>query len=345
MRIIVASSMVPFVNGGGRFIVDWLHAKLVEYGHQSEVVYLPFVDEPQHMLEQTLAYRLLDLSDTAERLVCVRPPAYVLPHPHKVLWFIHHFRAFYDLWDTPYRSVADDAKGRALRARLVEMDTNAFAEARRVFANSKVVADRLNRFNGVAAEVLYPPLLKSDHFRTLGFNDEIVCVCRIEPHKRQDLLVEAMAHVRSAVKLRLCGSAQDESYLQTIRNLIRDNRLEERVIVDHRWISEEEKAGWLSTALGVAYAPLDEDGYGYPTLEGAHCAKPTITTFDSGAVLEFVRDGVNGIVCEPDPAALAQAMDRLYQDRPAAEAMGRAALATIRELRIDWDRVVDAIVS
>jgi glycosyltransferase involved in cell wall biosynthesis len=333
------------VNGGGRFIVDWLHEKLIEYGHESEIVYLPFVDYPEHMLEQTLAYRLIDLSDRADRIICIRPPAYVLPHPNKVLWFIHHFRAFYDLWDTPYRGVPDDARSRALRSRLIGMDTLAFNEAQRVFTNSAVVADRLQRFNGVSASVLYPPLLKSDHFHNAGFNDEIVCVCRIEPHKRQHLLVDAMAHTRSDVKLRLCGSAQNDNYIAQMQSVIRQHGLQDRVILDNRWITEEEKTAWLAKALAVAYIPLDEDGYGYPTLEGAHCEKPAITTTDSGAVLEFVVDGVNGLVCEPEPAALAQAMDRLYLDQNATRRMGGGALDRIRELRIDWDTVVTAMVS
>ena len=30
MRIVLASSFVPFINGGGRFIVEWLEQKLIE---------------------------------------------------------------------------------------------------------------------------------------------------------------------------------------------------------------------------------------------------------------------------------------------------------------------------
>ncbi len=41
MRICLVSSFVPFINGGGRFIVEWLEQKLREHGHEVERFYLP----------------------------------------------------------------------------------------------------------------------------------------------------------------------------------------------------------------------------------------------------------------------------------------------------------------
>ena len=34
MKVLLASTIVPFIEGGGTFIVDWLAEKLQEYGHQ-----------------------------------------------------------------------------------------------------------------------------------------------------------------------------------------------------------------------------------------------------------------------------------------------------------------------
>ena len=44
MRICLVSSYVPFINGGARFIVEWLEEKLREHGHEVERFYLPFID-------------------------------------------------------------------------------------------------------------------------------------------------------------------------------------------------------------------------------------------------------------------------------------------------------------
>ncbi len=149
MRICLVSSFVPFISGGARFIVEWLEQNLREHGHEVERFYLPFDDRPEHLLEQVAAYRLMDLSASCDRMITFRPPAYVLPHPHKILWFIHHIRFYYDLWDTPYRLVPDSPSGRALRDALVQADTVALREARKVYTNSKIVSRRLKDFNAV----------------------------------------------------------------------------------------------------------------------------------------------------------------------------------------------------
>ena len=100
-------------------------------------------------------------------------------------------------------------------------------------------------------------------------------------------------------------------------------------------------ADLYARALGVIYAPFDED-YGYVTLEAFLAAKPVITATDSGGTLEFVRDGVNGFVCEPDAVALAAAIDRLAADRSLAERLGRAGRSVAQA--ITWDGVIEQLL-
>jgi glycosyltransferase involved in cell wall biosynthesis len=341
LKIIIASSFVPFIYGGARFIVEWLQTKLQEHGHQVERFYLPYLEQPDEMLSQILAYRLMDLSESCDRLICFRPPAYVLQHPHKIIWFIHHFRIFYDLWDTQYCHLPHTPKNMALRKALHHIDTTTIAEARRVFTNSQVVADRLRRFNGIDATTLYPPLLNPDDYRNAGYGDEILAVSRMEPHKRQHLLVEAMRHVKTDVRLRLCGASSNRSYPQELRHVISRHALR-NVVLEDRWVSQSEKLELIGRALAMAYIPTDEDSYGYPSLEGAHAEKPTLTTSDAGGVLEFVQDG-SGLIVPPNPVALAEAMDQLYSDRVRTKQMGLAANHRISDLKIDWPTVVAAL--
>jgi glycosyltransferase involved in cell wall biosynthesis len=342
MRFILASTFVPFINGGARFIVEWLEAKLVEHGHEVERFYLPFVETPDDLLRQVAALRLIDLSDAGDRLIAFRPPAHVLRHPHKILWFIHHIRAYYDLWDTEY-GAAPTPQNQALRAALHRIDTTTIGEARKVYTNSKIVADRLKTFNGIDATPLYPPLLGPDPFQAGRFGDEIVAVCRMEPHKRQHLLVDAMAYTRTGVRLRLCGRASGEGYAQTLQQAIAASGQASRIVLDNRWISDVEKAERLSSALAVAYLPHDEDSYGYPSLEAARAGKAVLTTTDSGGVLELIIDQVNGFVCPPDARAIAARFDELYLDRERARQLGDANRARVRELKIDWDHVISAL--
>ncbi len=344
MKIALCSSFVPFINGGYRNIVEWLESVLREAGHEVERVYLPEVDAPEHLFIQMAAFRFVDLS-AADRVICFRPQSHLISHPHKIVWFIHHLRIFYDLWDSEYRSFPDDAKHRGIRDALRAADTAALLEARHVFSNSQVVTERLKRYNGIESEPLFPPVLHPERFQFRGMNDEIVCICRLEDHKRQHLLVEALSHCRTPVRLRLCGQGGGAAYPALLARIAADHKVSDRVVMENRWIDEEEKAQHLADCLAAAYLPDDEDSYGYPTIEAAHASKPILTATDSGGTLEFVVHGVNGLVSSPDPSALAAAMDRLYSDREEARRMGVNANARIAELNIGWPRVLERLLA
>lgn len=345
MRIAICSSFVPFVRGGGRFIVDWLAIKLRGQGHRVEVIYLPFIESPEQIFPQYLSYRLLDLSQNTDRLIAIRPPAHLIPHPNKIVWFIHHLRQFYDLWESPYRSFPDDFKHRAIRARVMEADQAALGEARRLFTNSQVVSQRLRFYNKLDSEVLYPPLLEPERFRCRTYGDEIVCVSRVEHHKRQHLLIEAFRYVKTAAKLRICGMSSNSDYAKNLQTLIAKNNLHNRVSFENRWISEEEKEEALVDALFTAYIPMDEDSYGYPSLEACSARKGILTTTDSGGVTELVQDRRNGRIVDPEPRAIASVIDEIYENRDMARTMGEATRHRLDELNINWDHVLTRLLS
>ncbi len=344
MKVGIVSSAAPLINGGYRFIAEWLETQLRARGHLVETVYIPSSEDPATLLEQMTAWSLMDLSGY-DRVITFRPPAHVVQHPNKIVWFIHHIRLFYDLWDSEYRTFPDTAPWRALRAQVHAADTAALGNARRVFTNSGVVRQRLAEFNGVEAEVLYPPVLAPERFRAGAYGDEIVCVCRLQHHKRQHLLVEALAHTKTAVRLRLCGSSSSDAYPRELQAAAERLGVGDRLCIENRWITEAEKVDRLETALASAYVPFDEDSYGYPTIEAAHAGRCTVTVADSGGVPEFVIDGDNGLIAAPDPRALAQAFDRLYADRALARRMGDAARHRVASLGIDWDSVVAKLLA
>jgi glycosyltransferase involved in cell wall biosynthesis len=345
MKIVLCSSFAPFEKGGDRFIVEWLQEKLEICGHQVERIYLPLADVPDLFFQQMAAYRWIDLTESADRIICFRPPAYLIPHPHKILWFIHHIRMFYDLWNTEYCPVPPTEQWKNFRQTLFELDTAALKEAKHIFTNSQCVSDRLQHFNGINSEVLYPPIRDPRSFHYLIQNDQIVYICRIEHHKRQHLMVEAMKYTRTPVKLRLCGQSPKYEYSQQLIGLIKKNGLQDKVIFENRWISEAEKIALLANCLAAAYLPRDEDSYGYPSLEASHASKPIITTKDAGGVTELVSDRLNGFVCEPDPKALAAVIDELYSNRKLAKTMGQAANERIAQLHIQWPHVIERLLS
>src|SRR5690348_15719564 len=160
MQVVLASTFLPFVKGGGITLVQSLERALLDRGHEVEPVLFPFWADPDEMIEQMLALRLLDVSNQGDVLIALRMPSYLIRHPNTRVWFLHHYRPAYDLADTEFGSQAS----RTCQA-IMDADNVHLREAQRVFALSRVVAQRLRRYNDVDAGVLYPPLPDPEGYR------------------------------------------------------------------------------------------------------------------------------------------------------------------------------------
>lgn len=347
MKVIIASTVVPFLYGGYTVIVDSLAEELVKAGHQVEVFKFPFSSHHDELLEQMTALRLLDLTEHGDRLITVRFPSYLLRHPKKVVWFIHHHRGAYDLWGTRYQDIPLTPEGTRIRDSIMAADRVGLGECHRVFSNSRVVADRLRHFNDIEAEVLYPPLPNAMRYRCAGYNDTIFYLNRLVHHKRQWLAIEAMRYVKSGVRLLIAGKADPDAaaYLNELHRMVQRHGLKDRVTIFDDWVDEERKVGFFAECLAAAYFPLDEDSYGYPSLEAHQSGKAVLTTTDAGGTLELITDGVNGLVAAPEPEALAAAMDRLFTERQRTREMGEAGRRRMAELGIAWPHVVERMLS
>ena len=97
MRVVVASTYVPFIRGGGVNIVHDLVRELRRRSHDVDTVLLPFAMDPATIPAQMLALRP---RPGVGRRPHDRDPnaSYILAHPNKVVWLIHHHRGAYDLW-------------------------------------------------------------------------------------------------------------------------------------------------------------------------------------------------------------------------------------------------------
>jgi glycosyltransferase involved in cell wall biosynthesis len=345
MKVLVASTFVPFIEGGGRMIVRDLVAALRAREHEVDTIELPFLSTWQTMLKQMLAIRLLDVADSADLLVAIRTPSYLLRHPNKRLWFIHHHRGAYDLWGTPYQDIPATPEGLAVRDAIVSADDLYLREATKIFTNSQIVADRLWEFNELASEVLYPPLGAPERFVSAPADDYVFYPCRITGHKRQQLAIEAAACLHTDARLVIAGAPDSPEQLAPLLELVERDGLAERVQLIPHWISEQQKADLIAHSMGILYIPFLEDSYGYVTLEAFQAAKPVITCADSGGTLEIVEDAHNGLIVEPEPDAVAGAIDRLRVDPSLAAAMGERGRETLHVKEISWDRVVERLTA
>jgi glycosyltransferase involved in cell wall biosynthesis len=345
VKVAVVTSQAPFVQGGAELLAQWLADNLRKRGHEAQVVRIPFRwYPPERILDHILAARLLRF-DGVDRIVAMKFPAYYVRHHTKVLWLLHQFRQAYDLLGTEYAELEETPEGRRVRQAIVTSDAAFLPEAERIYTNSEVTSKRLREFNGLSSEVLYPPLGEPEGFYTNGYGDYLFCPSRISPIKRQELLVEAMAHVRSSVRLVLAGPADSPEQIAALERSIVEHGVSEKVELRAGWMSEHEKRDWFARALACAYVPYGEDSYGYVTLEAYQSRKPVVTCSDSGGVLQLVRGGDTGLVAEPDPEAIAKAFDILYENPDRAARLGESGYQHVQTLRISWDHVIERLTA
>lgn len=344
-RVAVANVQAPFLWGGAEVLGVSLVEQLKLRGVDAYLIRIPFSwNPPDRIIDHILATRLLRLGNI-DRLIPLKFPAYALPHDNKVVWLLHQFRQAYDLWGTPHQGIPNTPTGLRLRTTIMHADKTYLTEARRVFTNSEITQDRLKRFTGLTAEVLYPPLNQPELYTSAPAGNYVFYPSRICEAKRQDLVVKAMSDVHHDMRLVIAGPPDTPADLQRLLDLVAALGLASRVTILPNWIPEEHKAALLSECLGCIYVPIDEDSYGYVTLESYQSRKPVVTCSDSGGTLRVVLDDETGYVVDPTPDRLADAINRLAGDRAKAQSMGEHGYDHMVSLGLSWDRVIEALLS
>jgi glycosyltransferase involved in cell wall biosynthesis len=344
VRIAVLHPQTAFVRGGAETHAEALVRALSAAGHEAELVQIAGKWYPAAQLAHQMAvWRSFDIAESnglkVDAVIALKFPAYLVAHERKIVWLIHQHRTAYELWDHPdYADLSRQDDGAAVRDMIWNADRLALNEAKRVFTNSKNVRDRLMSSLHIRAEALYHPSGLTERLLDAAsgpYGDYLLFPSRMESLKRQSLVIDAMAHVASGVKLILVGKGPDEPQLRAqIERLGVGDRVRMEI-----GVSDDRLCQLYQEALGVYYGPFDED-YGYVTIEGFAAERPVVTLTDSGGPLEFVTDGETGLVCPPEPKAIAAAFDRLFADRGAAQRMGKAGNAFVRAEVPRWPDVV-----
>lgn len=345
MRVAVLHPQTAFVRGGAEAHTEALVRALRAAGHDADLVQIAGKWYPAAQLAHQMAvWRSFDITESnglkVDAVIALKFPAYLVEHERKIVWLIHQHRTAYELWDHPvYADLSRQDDGAAVRDMVWNADRLALNEAKRVFTNSENVRERLWSSLRIPSEALYHPSGVAEHLLDAGtpgpYGDEVVFPSRMESLKRQSLAIDAMARVKSGVKLVLVGRGPDEPQL---RAQIERLGLQDRVRLEIA-VSDDRLYQLYEGALAVYYGPFDED-YGYVTIEGFAAERPVVTLADAGGPLEFVTDAETGLVCAPEPGAIAEAFDRLYADRAAAAAMGKAGNASVRAMVPRWPDVV-----
>ncbi len=342
-RVLLLNSKVPFAYGGAELLVSRLSKELKNRGLEVDLLEIPWNYKTRtDILLNIIHWRTIFIEEVADRKVDVviptRFPSYIARHPNKVVWLIHQLRQAYDLKGTDYSDIGSLKEDKKLLEIIRTADYKALSEARELFAISRNVANRLEKFNNLKAKVLIPPPpLEGEYFNSPS-KGYILSVGRLNKLKRFDLLIKAMAKVKTKVKCIIAGEGEEK---ENLLRLIDKYQLKDKVFLAG-FVSQEELLKLYAESLAVFYAPFDED-LGFVAIEAFKSAKPVITTQDSGGVLEFVKEGINGFVVKSTPLSIAKAIDKVAEDEELAVVLGREGNKKVKN--INWDNVISELLS
>jgi glycosyltransferase involved in cell wall biosynthesis len=347
MNVLILNTQIPFCYGGAEVLAEDLQQQLSAAGHKAEILTLPFKWYPQSTLVNTLlAAKLLDISNfngvKIDRVIALKFPLWLIPHPDMSLWILHQHRAAYDLWDSDYSDLVAMPDGQSVRDLIIREDSAAIKRSDRIFTISGNVSARLKKYNGIDSGVLYPPPRSMEAFYCEGYGDYFFFPSRITSIKRQELIIEALALVPEPVKVVFAGEPDSPQYLEKIQRRAARLKVENQI----EWlgrISEKEKFDLYARALMVVFTPVDED-YGYVSPEAMLSSKAVLTLEDSGGAAEFVVSEQTGLVVQPKAEAIAAAMSRIWRDRALAKRMGENARAHIDSIDLSWDKILASLL-
>ncbi|MEA2205882.1 MAG: hypothetical protein QOE77_2658 [Blastocatellia bacterium] len=199
---------------------------------------------------------------------------------------------------------------------------------KRILVNSSFSRETVLRTYGVDAKVCYLGVDTQKFVqRAVAKQDYVVGVGAIAPRKNVALVIEAMACLpRPRPGLVWIGDATVPEHLEELNWLAREREVDFKTLVR---VDDTALVDALSEALMMVYTPRLEP-FGFAPLEANACGLPVVAVAEGG-VRETVQDGVNGILVEHEPQAVADAIDFLRQNPDEAARMGQRGKALVAE--------------
>ena len=327
MRIAVCAPQVPFIRGGAEIVSERLVEELRKRDHDAELVTVPFKWYPgERVLTQAFLWRLLDLEEAdgvpIDLVIATKFPSYAVRHPNKVVWLLHQFRQAYELDRTELGQFDESPEGRALRREVHRLDRLALGEARKLFATSRNVADRLERSTGLVRGGAAAARRRSCPTAATSTATSCSRSAASTGRSASTCCCEALG-ADPSLRCVIAGDGPDRERLE---QLAREHGLDGRAQFAGR-VSEEELTDLYARCLAVYYAPVDED-FGMVPYEAFLAEKPVVTTTDAGGPLEVVRDRGTGLVVRARPRARSRRPARGWREHvDSAREWGQAGQA------------------
>jgi D-inositol-3-phosphate glycosyltransferase len=191
---------------------------------------------------------------------------------------------------------------------------------------------------------LFRPENKRLARRRLGFDSDdriLLYVGRFEPLKGLDILLEAIARLKSSDRLRLVIVGGDGEYNhahQTLKQRSRELGISEKCLFVGP-IEQKKLPSYYNASDGLVI-PSRYESFGLVGLEALACGRPVIST-PVGAMVDQLREArAVRVIPRISPQTLAEEIQSLIADRslPSADEIRESAL------EYSWSNVADAII-
>jgi glycosyltransferase involved in cell wall biosynthesis len=290
----------------------WVGAKTESLRNRVEVLGM-ILFETLPMLEKAMQWRPDVIYSNTKAIVVGALMAYVLRRPH--VWHLHEFgeedhglaftlgdRISYRLMDS--LSSICITNSRAVTEKYAPHIST--SKLRQIYYSMHCAGPELKKSSE-------PPSIPPRKFPC-----RCVIVGRFSKGKGHQDAIEAMAELppqESDLLVVGSGTREDENYL---RSLVRQHRLEERVI----FIGQVRNVLPFVQSADIALMCSRAEAFGRVTVEAMLAGKPVIGA-NGGGTPELIQEGVTGLLYRPgDPKDLAEKIKYLCQDPLAAKQMG-----------------------
>jgi len=175
----------------------------------------------------------------------------------------------------------------------------------------------------------------------------LVTVCRLVPHKRIELAIDAVAKLAPqmpGLELHVVG---DGYWLDELTSHAERSGVSDRVVF-HGFVDSRKKHELLASSWVMAMPSLKE-GWGLTIIEAGLHGTPTVAFRDAGGTQESIHDQETGLLAD-DEDELLEGLNRLLADVDYREKLGDNA--RVNALRYSWrtsgedfDRIVTREIS
>lgn len=220
-----------------------------------------------------------------------------------------------------------------------------------VIAVAPQTATRLRAYVGDRVPVSVAPngvdLQRIRHAASSAPPCDAIVVGRLIAHKRIDMLLDAIALLRRAdvsVRCRIIGNGPAEGALRAQATAL---GITDAVDFRHDVVDDDDLYSHLKSARSFVF-PSEREGFGMAVLEALACGVTVITTSaPDNLARHLVARSTTGVVCEPEPAALADAMRGLLTlpgEGHAGSAAGNGGSESEPWLdHYDWNAITDGV--